>query len=117
MSDVNKAIETQLKNIQTKTGKTLDDLMSIIKQSGLAKHGEIRDMLKKDLTLGHGDANTLTHLFLKPAENETKDNSSTYILNEIYAGAKASLRPIHEKLMEAINEFGTFEIAPKKRLC
>lgn len=114
MSDVNKAIETQLKNIQTKTGKTLDDLMSIIKQSGLAKHGEIRDMLKKDLTLGHGDANTLTHLFLKPAENETKDNSSTDILNEIYAGAKASLRPIHEKLMEAINEFGTFEIAPKK---
>ncbi|MBK7995046.1 MAG: DUF4287 domain-containing protein [Blastocatellia bacterium] len=114
MSDVNKAIETQLKNIQTKTGKTLDDLMSIIKQSGLAKHGEIRDMLKKDLTLGHGDANTLTHLFLKPAENETKDNSSTDILNEIYAGTKASLRPIHEKLMEAINEFGTFEIAPKK---
>ncbi|MFY9222163.1 MAG: DUF5655 domain-containing protein [Blastocatellia bacterium] len=114
MSDVNKAIETQLKNIQTKTGKTLNELTLVIKQSGLTKHGEIRDMLKKDLNLGHGDANTLTHLFLNPTESEPKNSSPTDILNEIYVGTKAGLRPIHEKLMEAINEFGTFETAPKK---
>jgi predicted transport protein len=36
------------------------------------------------------------------------------ILDEIYSGPKASLRPIHEKLISVINQFGEFEIAPKK---
>jgi len=35
-------------------------------------------------------------------------------LDEIYSGPKANLRPIHDKLMSAINQFGDFEIAPKK---
>ena len=60
MSSVDQAYETQLKNIQSKTGKTLDQLYAVIQKSGLAKHGEIRDRLKRDLGLGHGDANTLT---------------------------------------------------------
>lgn len=36
------------------------------------------------------------------------------MLDEIYSGKKVHLRPIHEALMEAINSFGEFEIAPKK---
>jgi hypothetical protein len=36
------------------------------------------------------------------------------VLDEIYAGPKAALRPIHDKLMTAIDAFGPFEIAPKK---
>ena len=41
MNTVDKAFETQLKNIQTRTGKTLDQLFAIVRKSGLAKHGEI----------------------------------------------------------------------------
>lgn len=115
MSSVDKAIETQLKNIQTRTGKTLDQLYAIIRKSGLAKHGEIRDMLKRDLGMGHGDANTLVHTFLK-ADSATADQtaSSADPLDQIYVGPKAALRPIHEKFMEAISKFGEFESAPKK---
>src|SRR5690606_41343385 len=40
----------QLSSIQKRTGKSLDELYAIIRDSGLAKHGEIRDMLKRDLT-------------------------------------------------------------------
>jgi hypothetical protein len=36
------------------------------------------------------------------------------VLDGIYAGAKASLRPIHDRLMASIQPFGEFEIAPKK---
>src|ERR1700754_4865772 len=114
MSSVEKAIETQLKNIQTKTGKTLEQLYGIIRKSGLAKHGDIRDMLKKDLAMGHGDANTLVHMFLKSESGGSEASASGDVLAEIYSGPKASLRPIHEKLMDAINKFGEFEIAPKK---
>jgi hypothetical protein len=36
------------------------------------------------------------------------------VLDEIYAGKKAHLRPIHVKLMKAIANFGDHEVAPKK---
>ena len=66
MSSVDKAIETQLKNIQTKTGQSLKQLCDRIRQSGLAKHGEIRDMLKRDLSMGHGDANAIRTTISSP---------------------------------------------------
>jgi hypothetical protein len=36
------------------------------------------------------------------------------VVNALYAGAKADLRPIHDRLMAEITQFGAFEIAPKK---
>ena len=117
MSAVDKAMQTQLNNIQTKTGKTLDELRAVMQQSGLTKHSEIRAMFQRDLGIGYGDANTLAHVLrdtegerLNPAPAATPDD----VVNAIYTGAKAALRPIHEALMAAIEQFGTFEIAPKK---
>lgn len=120
MSDVvAKALATQLTNIEKRSGKSLEELAGIVRASGLSKHGEIRDMLKRELGMGHGDANTLTHHVLKSAgENATtgaeKDSSTDEIVSNLYSGAKAALRPIHEKLMAEIAKFGEFEIAPKK---
>jgi hypothetical protein len=117
MGSVDQAYETQLKNIQTKTGKTLDQLYILIQQSGLTKHGAIRDMLKRDLDLGHGDANTLTHFYFKSLEapaGQTQPATPDDVLAGIYSGPKAELRPIHDTLMTAIEKFGPFEIAPKK---
>ncbi|HEY5729623.1 MAG TPA: DUF5655 domain-containing protein [Anaerolineales bacterium] len=115
MTSLDKAVQTQIDNIQKKTGKSLDQVATIIKKSRLTKHGEIRDMLKSTLGLGHGDANTLVHVVLRSdgtraAEGKPMDA----VLDEIYTGAKAGFRPIHEKLMKHINKFGEFEIAPKK---
>ena len=117
MSSVEKALETQLQNIQTKTGKSLEELIALVQASGLTKHGQIRDMLKRDLGLGHGDANLVTHYALKSdGESAAKEQGLTTddVLDGIYTGPKAHLRPIHDKLMAAINQFGDFEIAPKK---
>lgn len=117
MNIVDKALETQLKNIQTRTGKTLDQLYDLIRKSGLSKHGQIRDMLKSELEMGHGDANTLTHTYLQSGGKvgeKTQDVPMDEVISEIYAGPKENLRPIHEKLMAEINKFGPFEIAPKK---
>ena len=44
MSAVDKALQTQLTNIQTRTGKSLDELRAVLQQSGLTKHSEIRAM-------------------------------------------------------------------------
>ncbi|MCB8945962.1 MAG: DUF4287 domain-containing protein [Ardenticatenaceae bacterium] len=117
MSVVDKALETQLQNIQTKTGKSLEELTRFVKQSGLTKHGQIRDMLKRELGLGHGDANTITHFALNADDAsaaKAQDLSTDEVLDGIYVDKKAHLRPIHDKLMTAVNQLGEFEIAPKK---
>lgn len=117
MSSVDKALETQLHNIQTKTGQPLEALIRLIQTSGLSKHSEIRQMLQRDLGLGYGDANTLAHVATKAgsaAAGETAEPALEQLVEEMYTGGKAPLRPIHDKLMAAINQFGPLEIAPKK---
>ena len=42
---MDKALTTQLANIEKRTGKSLEALGRLIRTSGLTKHGEIRDML------------------------------------------------------------------------
>ncbi len=117
MSSVDQAVETQLRNIQTRTGKSLDQLFAVIRASGLTKYGEIRDLLKRDLGMGHGDANTLVYTYLNAATEKAAAAGAAPardVLDEIYSGPKAPLRPIHDELMTAIDTFGSFEIAPKK---
>jgi hypothetical protein len=112
MDSVEKANETQLKNIEARTGKPLKELFAVIRNSGLTKFGEIRDMLKRDLAMGHGDANTLIHTYLSTTAEPAAGDGD--VLDRIYTGGKAHLRPIHDRLMAAIDQFGPFELAPKK---
>ncbi len=115
MSSLDEARQTQLDNIQEKTGKSLDELTAILKKSGLTKHGEIRDYLKRELSLGHGDANALAHATMQSdGQRAAEGKSMDSVLDESYLGAKASQRPIHEALMKHVTTFGEFEIVPKK---
>jgi hypothetical protein len=117
MADMDKAIATQIANIEKKTGKSLAQLKAAIKKSGKAKHGEIRSWLIETYGIGHGDANTLTHAALKSdgaSAAKAAGASPSDVLSEIYSGKKEHLRPIHDKLMTAIAKFGEHEVAPKK---
>ncbi|MFO7692160.1 MAG: DUF5655 domain-containing protein [Vicinamibacterales bacterium] len=117
MSVVDKAIETQLENIQIKTGKSLEQLGDLLRRSGLTKHSELRDFAKREFGLGHGDANTLVHIAFKSdgaSAAAAAGASTSEVLAEIYSGPKAALRPIHDAFMAEIGKFGEFEIAPKK---
>jgi len=117
MNIVDKAIATQISNIERKTGKSLEQLTAIIISSGIVKHGEIVAMLKESLGLGHGDANMLTHIALKTdgaSAAAEKGLAGDAILDEIYVGPKASMRPIHEKLVTEIDKLGEYEVVPKK---
>ncbi len=117
MSSLDKAVETQLRNIETKAGKSLDELTKIVQDSGLSKHGEIRQMLMNDFGLGYGDANTLAH-YARQSDGEraarARGLEGSDVLDEIYTGSKAGLRPVHERLVEGIQSFGEYETVPKK---
>jgi hypothetical protein len=115
MSSLDQAVQTQINNIQKKTGKTLTELAALAKKSGLTKHSELRDMFKEKFGLGHGDANSLVHaIFQSDGTRAAEGKSGDAVLAEIYSGAKVGFRPIHEKLIKEINKFGEFEIVPKK---
>ena len=115
MSSLDQARQTQINNIQKKTGKSLDELTAIAQKSGLTKHGEIRDYVKHELGLGHGDANALVHALLQSdGQRAAQGKSTDAVLDEIYSGPKAVMRPIHNALMKHIAKFGEFEIVPKK---
>jgi hypothetical protein len=116
MNIVDQAVQNQLKNMQERTGKSLGELFTLIKESGFTKHGQIRQMLIDTLGMGYGDAVTLASHYLAQTNPpiKTAQVGSDDILDTLYSGNKAGLRPIHEKVMAEINQFGEFEIAPKK---
>ncbi len=117
MVDLDKAVATQMANIQKKTGRSLAQLKAEIAKCGKAKHGEIRAWLMEAYGIGYGDAHALTLHALKssgPDQPSDRGDSTENALCEIYSGKKAHLRLIHDKLMEAIHRFGLFEIAQKK---
>ena len=117
MSTLAQAVQTQISNIEKKTGKTLAELSAFVGGSGLSKHGEIRELLQNQFGLGYGDANALVHaIFQSDGARAAAASglSGDAVLDEIYSGARAALRPIHEALMVELLTFGDFEILPKK---
>ena len=71
MSTLDQAVQTQINNIQTKTGKSPDDFRKMAEQRGYTaggrlradvKAGEIVQWLKTDFDLGHGHAMAIVAL-------------------------------------------------------
>lgn len=115
MSSMPQAQRTHLNTIMKKTGKNMKQLTALIQKSGLTRHGELRTMVMREFGLGYGDANTLVHAVERTdGEREVEKQSQEHVLDEIYKGAKAPLRPIHEAVMREVNRFGEFEMVPKK---
>lgn len=117
MADLEKAVATQLSNIEKRTGRSIDELVALIRNSGISKHGELVAMLKSTLGVGHGDANLLAHHARRagePGAPSAADRSIGDVLDDLYTGPKAALRPIHEKLIAELERIGDHEWQPKK---
>jgi hypothetical protein len=102
-----------IRNLEAKTGKSIDAWIATARASGHTKHGQIVAALKKDHGLTHGYANQIAQRALAslapPPESEVDP------IGALYSGAKAGLRPIHDALAAAIKRFGgDVEFAPKK---
>ena len=104
---------SMIANMPEKTGKSLEEWLLITRAIGLDKHRAILNHLKSEHGITHGFANLIA---LKTLEDETKPAvSNNDLVDAQYSGPKAELRPIYEKVIEAINSFGDdTEVAPKK---
>ena len=105
-------IATMEANIREKTGKPVPEWVKIVKKSGLDKHGQIVKFLKTDHGFTHGYANLVAHQALQSSADQHDDGD---LVAAQYAGPKADLKPIYDKVIKAVNSFGKdVEIAPKK---
>lgn len=110
---VDDATQSMIKNLQEKTGKSLDEWVGIVKAAGELKHGQAVAMLKEKHALGHGYANLVAHA-AKGAVGKGAPEKDELVAAQ-YAGEKAGLRPIYDKLLKELAKFGKdVEISPKK---
>ena len=104
--------EAMILNLAEKTGKTLAQWLKITSKTKLVKHGELIKFLKSEHGVSHGYANLIAHKTLKSDAGSA--SSVGDLVDQQYAGAKADLRPIYEKLIAAVAKFGDVDVSPKK---
>ena len=103
-----KALQTMINNMPEKTGKSLEEWKTILKEKGFAKHGEAMKFLKGEHGVTHGFANTIIHL-----SKENNDSEDDLVANQ-YKG-KEDLLPIYKKLVSLMEKLGKdVTITPKK---
>lgn len=109
---IDKAVQTQMENIEKNSGKKIMDWIAIVNKSGFEKHGELVKFLKEKHGFTHGNANVVVH-FAKQSYAGAAENKTDWIAEQ-YKG-KEDMKKWYDKLMEAIEKFGVdVEVAPKK---
>lgn len=104
MADRRTQAATQLANIETQTGMTVQDFTSAARTAQVAKHGEIMAMLKEQHELTHGNANLIAHLVRE--ELDGGPTAEEDLVDLQYSGKKAALRPVLEELLSTAQAFG-----------
>src|SRR5215813_9460495 len=115
MATVEQGLQAQIRNIEATYGKSMSEWVAIISASGLTKHTDVVAMLKKDYGMTHGTAHRVSLVAREQASQAAAAGADSDPVSALYTGKKASLRPLHDALMTAIQAFGDdIELAPKK---
>ncbi len=105
---MNQALQTMINNMPEKTGKKLEEWIEILEKEKFEKHSIAVDFLKTNHGLTYGFANTIVTL-----ATEKNSPSEDLVFNQ-YMG-KESLKPVYDKLISIIEDFGAdIVVSPKK---
>lgn len=99
-------------SLQAKTGKDLDAWTALARASGITKHKLLVDHLKAVHGLTHGYANSIA---LKANARDAGSIGDDALLEAMFAGPKAALKPIYDRIVALAFDFGSdVTLAPKK---
>ena len=91
-------------NMKTKTGRSLEEWIELVKKSGPKDEAAQRDWLKKDHKLGTNYAWWIAGCVHGKGEDDTDPNaylrSAEKYVQDMFAGKREGLRPIYEQLVE-----------------
>lgn len=108
---MDQAVQTMLDNLQKNTGKSLEEWKQIVSESGIQKHNDIVKFLKAEHGFTHGFANMVA---LKSKGTDSGSAESPELLIEKQYLGKESLKPLYDKLVAELKQFGEdVELAPK----
>ena len=98
-----------ISNLPAKTGRSFDEWVALtreqaIDQLGMRKNGEVVSWLKRESGLGHSTAFIVAAEALKPADYIAPTDEQ--LIDAQYAGAKAALRPIFERVFAYVKTLG-----------
>jgi Domain of unknown function (DUF4287)/Domain of unknown function (DUF5655) len=110
VTNLEHAVESQMRNIEQATGRSIAEWVAIVQTSGLERHGQILTWLKRDHGLSHGNANLVA---LRSRNGSTPDGDD--LVDTMYSGTRSTLRPLHDRVIELATSLGAdVELAPKK---
>src|SRR6266542_6064354 len=114
---MDQAQQTFVRNIEEKTGRTIDELVAEARVGG-TKHAEIIKFVQARFGLTYGYANYVALRVRKMRDTQrpggTSSNGDDPVAAQ-YTGPKAALRPIYDAVVAVVRAFGDdVELAPKK---
>ncbi len=105
--------------VKEKTGRSLDEWIALIQESGPPTVAERREWLKKVHKLGTNSAWWIAERASAEGNAPSADDdpgeylkAATHWVEDMYAGAKAALRPLHDRLIKLTRALG-----PDVRIC
>ena len=106
------ATQTMIRNIEEKTGRSIDDWVGVLSARKVEKHGQMVKLLKDEFGFTHGYANLVAHVARNGLEPQETDSAGGA---DLFAGRRAAMRPVYDALQHAIVGLGAdVEVAPKK---
>lgn len=110
MGTVDDMVQSQVRNIEKTTGRSMDAWVALVKAAGQERHSEILNWLKAEHKFSHGNANLVALMATRGYATGGDE-----LVDAMYAGPKAALRPFHDQVIELASGFGDdVELAPKQ---
>ena len=111
MADPQAEAAAMIANLAAKTGKSLDEWVALARASGQPKHGGLVSWLKAEHGLGHGYANLVAH---KTFASDAGSSDDAALMEAMFAGPKAAMRPVYDRVAEIVSGREGAQFAPKK---
>lgn len=111
MADPQVEMANMIANMERNTGKPLDAWIAVARAGGPGKHKALVDWLKAEHGLGHGHANLVA---LKTFGSDAGSIGDEVLMQAMFAGPKAAMRPVYEKIAAIVDGLEGAEFAPKK---
>ncbi len=110
MATLDDALQSQMRNIEQATGRSMDAWVALVQATGMERHSEIVAWLKDVHGFSHGNANLVA---LRARNGPTASEAG--LVDAMYSGAKSSIRPLHDRVITLVRGFGgDIDLAPKK---
>ena len=97
--------EAVIRNLKSRTGKNLEQWVSVARKSALSEQKELRKWLKAEHVLGGTTCWIIADATL--GEPGGAPPSDSEVLDTQFRGDKAALRPVYERLLGAVKMLGS----------